>query len=88
LQPVGGASPNPFSPSPEIRVLPAISVQAVDTDLYADLREEGMVRGRYGLVSIDLDLAIRKRWLQFSYLPKISLHQSRLQGAELTPRIH
>uniref|UniRef100_UPI001952C3D6 hypothetical protein n=1 Tax=Streptococcus pneumoniae TaxID=1313 RepID=UPI001952C3D6 len=26
LQPVGGASPNPFSPSPEIRVLPAISV--------------------------------------------------------------
>ncbi len=88
LQPVGEASQNHFLPPPGIRVLPAITADAVDTELFAVLQEDGMARGQDGLVSVDLTLAARKRWLQFWYLPKINLRQSRLQGAELVPRIH
>jgi EAL domain-containing protein (putative c-di-GMP-specific phosphodiesterase class I) len=88
LQQVGAASSTGSAPPQGIRVLPAISVNAVDTDLFAVLLEDGMVRGRDGLVSVDLTLAARKGWLQFWYLPKIDLRQSRLHGAELVPRIY
>jgi len=88
LQQLGRAAPIPLLPPPGIRILPAIDVRTIDTDLFAVLQEDGMVRGQGGLVSVDLDLAARNRWLQFGYLPTINFRQGRLRGAELVPRIH
>jgi EAL domain-containing protein (putative c-di-GMP-specific phosphodiesterase class I) len=88
LQPVGNAVPHGFLSLPGLRLLPAIAVDAVTTELSAVLQEDAIARGQNSIVTVDLGLAIRKGWLQFWYLPKIDLRRGQLQGAELVARVH
>ena len=70
-----------------VRTLPSLVSPVTRQAIEETVKSEGLARTPGGEIAVDLGVALRKRWIEFFYQPKISLAKRTLIGAEALARL-
>jgi EAL domain-containing protein (putative c-di-GMP-specific phosphodiesterase class I) len=70
-----------------LNMLPAMRKPLKPTSVRQVLQNQGLDRGSVAPVKVDLAEALRNRWIEFWYQPKIDLAKKQIAGVETFPRV-